>query len=114
MKSTGKQKKCWLLKTELAVLLCVICIWIIKSVTVNIDSTKAAVLKQAVKTSPNSATAHFLIDPNDADAHECLGSAYLTLDHYEEAVEAYKESIRIDPDNVNVTYSPKTRPFFGE
>ena len=79
-----------------AVLVCVICIWVVKLVTVDIGSTKAAVLKQAVKISPSSATTHFLIGPNYADAHECLGNAYLTLDHHEEAAEAYKESIRID------------------
>lgn len=80
----------------MAVLVCVICIWVVKLVTVDIGSTKAAVLKQAVKISPSSATTHFLIDPNDADAYECLSNAYLTLDHHEEAAEAYKESIRID------------------
>jgi len=86
----------------LAVLACVICIWVVKLATIDIDSTKAAVLKQAVKINPSSANTHFLIDPNDADAHECLGSAYLTLGYHEDAVEAYKESIRIDPDPDNV------------
>jgi tetratricopeptide (TPR) repeat protein len=79
-----------------AVLVCVICIWVVKLVTVDIGSTKASVFKQTVKISPSSATIHLLIDPNYADAHECLGNAYLTLDHHEEAAEAYKESIGID------------------
>ena len=91
-----KHKKHWFFNAGLAVLACVICIWVVKLATIDIDSTKAAVLKQAVKISPNSATAHFLIDLNYADAYECLSNAYLTLDHHEEATEAYKESIRID------------------
>jgi len=58
-----KHKKHWFFNAGLAVLACVICIWVVKLATIDIDSTKAAVLKQAVKISPNSATAHFLIDP---------------------------------------------------
>ena len=97
MSDTVKQKRRWFLKTELAVLVCVICIWIVKLVTVDIDitkaaviSTKAAVLKQVVK-----------IRPNSADAHSKLGNAYFHLDNYEGAIEAYKEATRINPDDAD-------------
>jgi hypothetical protein len=48
MSDTVKPKKRWFLKAELTVLLCIFCIWIIKLMTADIDSTKAAILKQAV------------------------------------------------------------------
>jgi hypothetical protein len=42
-----KHKKHWFFNAGLAVLVCVICIWAVKLVTVDIGSTKAAVFKQA-------------------------------------------------------------------
>ncbi len=42
-----KHKKHWFFNPGLAVLVCVICIWAVKLVTVDIGSTKAAVFKQA-------------------------------------------------------------------
>ncbi len=42
-----KHKKHWFFNAGLAVLVCVICIWVVKLVTVDIGSTKAAVFKQA-------------------------------------------------------------------
>jgi len=81
------KKKCWFLKVELAVLVCVICIWIVKALTVDIDSTKAAVLKQVVKISPNSANAHFN-----------LGCAYYNTDNLEAAIKSFDMAIRTDPE----------------
>ena len=48
-------KKRWFLKAELAVLVCIVCIWIIMSSTTDLARTKAAVLEQALKIWPNSA-----------------------------------------------------------
>lgn len=42
-----KRKKHCFFNAGLAVLVCVICIWVVKLVTVDIGSTKAAVFKQA-------------------------------------------------------------------
>jgi len=42
-----KHKKHWFFNAGLAVLACVICIWFVKLATIDIDSTKAAVFKQA-------------------------------------------------------------------
>jgi len=42
-----KHKKHWFFNAGLAVLFCVICIWVVKLATIDIDSTKAAVFKQA-------------------------------------------------------------------
>ena len=50
-----KPKKRWFLKAELAVLVCIVCIWVIMSSTADLESTKAAVLEQALKIWPNSA-----------------------------------------------------------
>ena len=86
LSDTVKGKKRWFLRAELAVLVCVVCIWVIMLVTVDIESTKAAVLKQVVK-----------IRTNSADAHLNLGNAYFDLGNYEGAIEAYKKAIRIDP-----------------
>ena len=55
MSDTVKLKMSWFLKAELVILACAICIWIIKLVTVDIDSTKAAVTNQFVRIKPNSA-----------------------------------------------------------
>jgi len=97
VKNTQQRKKRWFLKVESAVLVCVICIWVVKLVTVDIDlvligidSTKAAVLKQVVK-----------IRPNSADAHSKLGNVYFHSDNYEGAIEAYKEATRINPDDAD-------------
>ena len=90
MESTGKQRKHRFLKAELAVLVCVICIWAVKLVTGDIDSTKASVLKQVVKIRPNSAAVHNL-----------LGDAYSNLANYDKAIDAYKKAIRIDPDDAD-------------
>jgi type II secretory pathway component PulC len=55
MSVTVKPKRRWFLKAELAVLVCIACIWVIMSSTTDIESTKAAVLEQALKLWPNSA-----------------------------------------------------------
>jgi len=69
MESTGKLRKHRFLKAELAVLVCLICIWIVNALTVDIDNTKAAVLKQVVKIRPNSADAHFFLGNAYYDAN---------------------------------------------
>jgi len=90
MEKAINQKKRWFLKIEFAVLICVICIWIIKAFTVDLNSTKAAVLRQVVK-----------INPNNTEAQNLLGNAYFDLADYEKAVEAYETAIRINPDNAD-------------
>jgi tetratricopeptide (TPR) repeat protein len=37
-------------------------------------------------------------NPDDADAHFNLGNAYYKSGRYKEAIESYKQAIRIDPD----------------
>jgi hypothetical protein len=53
MSNAVKPKRRWFLKAQLTVLLCVFCIWIAMLVTTDIDSTKAAFLRQAVKIWPD-------------------------------------------------------------
>ncbi len=55
MSDTVKPKTRWFLNAELAVFVCILCILLIKLVTADIDSTKAAVLKQAFTIRSNSA-----------------------------------------------------------
>ena len=35
--------------------------------------------------------------PDDAEAHFIIGNIYDKLDRYDEAIDAYKQAIRIDP-----------------
>ena len=37
-------------------------------------------------------------NPDDAEAHYNLGNAYYDLGRHQEAIESYKQAIRIDPD----------------
>jgi tetratricopeptide (TPR) repeat protein len=81
-------KKSRFLKAQFAVIFCIVCVWIIKSGTVEIEGVKAGILKQVVK-----------IDPNNADAHLFLGDCYADLYHYEEAIRGLKEAIKTNPDD---------------
>ncbi len=54
MSDTVKQKKRWFLKAELAVLVCVICVWIAKSELIDIGNVKAEVPERVVKVNPHS------------------------------------------------------------
>ena len=88
MNRTEKSTKSRFLKAQLAVVVCIFCIWLIKSGTVDINGVKAGILKQVVK-----------IDPNNADAHLFLGDCYADLYHYEEAIRGLKEAIKTNPND---------------
>lgn len=126
MSDITKQTK--LLVAELAVLVCLICIWIVRSATVNIDSVKACVLKQVVKADTNNIDVYrFLagyyiklgcyeeavdaqkqvvrLDPNDARAHIVLADAYWECGHPEEALAAYKQAAKLYVDNAQVHFN---------
>lgn len=70
MSEPVSRKKYWFLKTELAVLVCLVCFYAVKSGTNDIESIEAVVPKQPVK-----------IDPDN------------------EAIASYKRSIDTIPDN---------------
>jgi len=120
MSDSTKKKIHFLIGTELAVILCIICIWLVKTVTIGTTSIKATVLTQAENASPNTANAYLpsgnayhgpenleeaiqsykeaiRTNPNDFDAHFGLGGCYSTLGYEEQALEATKEAIRIRP-----------------
>ena len=115
------------LVAELTVLVCIVCVWIVKSETLNIDDVKAGVLKQVVKADSDNVDAYrFLagyymdsgscekaveplrevvrMDPNDADAHSMLGDAYWNCGRYEEAIAAYKQAMDLHVDDPHVRY----------
>jgi len=117
---TAKKKMYWFLRAEAVVLVCLICIWIVKIATVDIHSTKAATPSQVVA-SQDSANAGLLIgqayrssdnieetiqsykeairtNPNDFDAYFGLGDCYSALGQNEESMEANKQAVRIRPD----------------
>jgi tetratricopeptide (TPR) repeat protein len=121
MSDNAKKKIRFLIGTELVVIFCVVCIWLVKTATVGIDSTKATVLQQTenIDTSTTDAllpAGNFYnksgsieqtiqnykeairTNPNDFDAHFGLGGCYSELGNEEEAVKATKEAIRIRPD----------------
>jgi tetratricopeptide (TPR) repeat protein len=115
------------LVAELTVLVCVVCVWIVKSETFDMEDVKAGVLEQVVKADSDNADAYrFLagyymdegsyekavetlrevvrIDPNDAYAYSMLGDAYWGYGHYEEAIVAYKQAMKLHVDDPHVRY----------
>ena len=121
MSDNAKKKVRLIIGTELAVILCVVFIWLVKTATVGIDSTKATVLQQAENASFNNDNAllpagnaynktknieqaiqsykeAIRTNPNDFDAHFGLGGCYSELGNEEEALKATKEAVRIRPD----------------
>lgn len=121
MSDNAKKKIRLLIGTELAVILCVVCIWLVKTATIGTTSTKATVLTQFENASPNTANAlmpagnvyyksenleeaiqsykeAIWTNPNNFDAHFGLGGCYSRLGYEEEAMKATKEAIRIRPD----------------
>jgi cytochrome c-type biogenesis protein CcmH/NrfG len=115
------------LVAELSVLVCIVCVWVVKSETFDIDDVKAGVLKQVVKADSDNIDAYrFLagyymdsgsyeeavevlrqvvkIDPNDAYAHSMLGDAYWNCGRYEEAMAAYKQAMILHVDNPHIHY----------
>jgi len=115
------------LVAEITVLVCIVCVWVVKSETVGIDYVKAGVLEQVVKADSDNVDAYrFLadyymdagsyekavkplievvkIDPNDAYAHSKLGDAYWNCGRYEEAITAYKQSTKLHVDDPHIRY----------
>jgi tetratricopeptide (TPR) repeat protein len=115
------------LVAELTVLICIICVWVVKSETFGVDDVKAGVLKQVVKADSDNVDAYrFLagyymdsgsyekavevqrqvvkIDPNDSYAHSMLGDAYWNCGRYEEAIAAYKQAMKLHVEDPHVRY----------
>lgn len=115
------------LVAELTVLICIVCVWIVKSETFDIDDVKAGVFKQVVKADSDNVDAYrFLagyymdsgsyeeavevlrqvvrIDPNDAYAHSMLGDAYWNCGYYGEAIVVYKQAMDLHVDDPHVRY----------
>ena len=115
------------LVAEITVLVCIVCVWIVKSETVGIDYVKAGVLEQVVKADSDNVDANrFLadyymdagsyenavkplievlkVDPNDAYAHSKLGDAYWNCGRYEEAITAYKQATKLHVGDPHVRY----------
>lgn len=74
------------LVAEFTVLVCICCIWVVKSAIFDIDDVKAVVLKQVVKA-----------DSDNADAYRFLAGYYMDSGSYEEAIEALKQVVKIEP-----------------
>jgi tetratricopeptide (TPR) repeat protein len=117
MSDNTKKKIRFLIGTELAIIICLISIWLVKTATVGIETIKATVLPQAEKASTNTANELLYAgnsgnieetirkyketistNPNDFDAYFGLGGCYSELGNEEEALKANKEAIRIRPD----------------
>jgi hypothetical protein len=54
MSDTVKPKRRWVLKAELAVIICMVCILVIKLMTPDIDSTEAGIFTEALTIQPNN------------------------------------------------------------
>lgn len=120
MSDNAKKKIRFLIGTELAVIVCLLCIWLVKTATVGIETTKATVIPQAENADFNSNSAllparnaynkpanleqaiqsykeAIKTNPNDFDAHFELGGCYSELGNEQEALKATKEAVRIRP-----------------
>ena len=120
MSDSTKRKIRFLIGTELVVILCITCIWVVKTATVGTNSIEAMVLTQTKNTAANTANAQIsagnifnkpddiqeviqgykeAIDnnPNDFDAYFDLGDCYSRLGNEKEAMLATKEAVRIRP-----------------
>lgn len=124
---SGIAKRTKRLVAELAVLVCLICIWFGTSATFDIDSVKAGVLRQVVKADTDNVDAYRFIasyymeagctekavdalrqvvrlEPNDAHARVILGDAYWECGRHEEAMAAYKQAIDLHVDGAQAHY----------
>ena len=119
MSDSAKRKIGFLIGTELAVILGIVCIWIVKTTTVGTPITNAMTLTQDENSSPNTAKPIFLgnvsnkpqnpeeaiqsykeairKNPNNFDAYFNLGGCYSKLGNEKEAMLATKEAVRIRP-----------------
>ena len=88
MTEIAEPKKSRFLKAQFAVIVCILCIWIIRSGAFEIDSVKAGILKQVVKA-----------DPDNVEAHLFLGDYYADLCHYHDAIRGLKEAIKTNPND---------------
>lgn len=116
MSDNTKKKVRLIIGTELAVILCIVCIWLVKTAIVGTTST----LTQAENAIPNTTKVHISLDtnynepenlekaiqsyketirtnPNDFNAYFGLGDCYSKLGHEEQAMKATKEAVRIKP-----------------
>jgi tetratricopeptide (TPR) repeat protein len=115
------------LVAELTVLVCIVCVWVIKSETFGIDDVKAGVLKHLVKADSDNTDAYRFLagyymdsgsyqeavevltqiiknDPNDSYAHSMLGDAYWGSSRYEDAIVSYKQATKLHVDDPHVRY----------
>jgi tetratricopeptide (TPR) repeat protein len=121
MSDNAKRKIRFLIGTELAVILCIVCIWLVRTATIGTNITKATVLTQGENSTSNAANAMISLsnvfnkpqniqqqiqqykeaireNPNDFDAYFNLGGCYSKLGNEKEAMLATKEALRIRPD----------------
>lgn len=121
MSDNARKKIRFLIGTELAVILCIICIWLVKTVTIGTASSRATVLRQVENSTYDTANADISAgnvfnesenlqeaiqsykeairtNPNDFDAHFNLGGCYSRLGYEQEAMMATQEAVRIRPD----------------
>ena len=121
MSDNAKKKIRFLIGTELAVILCIVCIWLVKTATIGTVSTRATVLQQVENSTYDTANADISAgnvfykpgnlqraihsyqeairaNPNDFDAHFNLGGCYSRLGYEQQAMLATQEAVRIRPD----------------
>jgi len=121
MSDNARKKIRFLIGTEVAVILCIVCIWLVKTATIGTTSTRATVLQQAENSTYDTSNADISAgnafykpenleeaiqsykeairaNPYDFDAHFNLGGCYSRLGYDEEAMMATQEAVRIRPD----------------
>lgn len=70
-----------------------------ESVEEFISQSRLAFLQGRYELSLKLAKEILNIEPQNADAHQCAGNAYMSYEDYETAIKHYKQAVECDPDN---------------
>lgn len=101
MNQTVKQRKRVFLKSELVILVCLLCFLIVMAAN-DLHSTEPAVLTLVAKIS--ACEAAIRIDPNDPEAYRNLASAYCALHRWDKTIEFATKALDLDPDDADAHY----------
>jgi tetratricopeptide (TPR) repeat protein len=93
-----KSKKRWFLRIELVLLVCTVCLWVLKAATIdNINSVEAAVLKQVNSVKVEVLKQVVKIDQDNVEAYDFLVMHYERLYDFDKAAKFANRLVQIEP-----------------